>query len=217
MGQMASGVGHELYNPLAAIKNAAFFLGMALEDADPDVREAVEIMKSETAESERIIKTLLDFARTGSTDRKPIDANATVRKALSRIKVPETITTRQRLARALPMVKADPDQLEIVLRNLMLNAVQAMPDGGALIVGSRSSRPGSVSIYVTDTGEGIPEENRARIFDPLFTTKPKGVGLGLTVAKRLVEAHNGKISVQSGEKAGCTFTITIPIGTEEAT
>jgi len=99
---------------------------------------------------------------------------------------------------------------------VILNAVQAMPDGGTLVVGSRSCGHGLVSIYVTDTGEGIPQENIDKIFDPLFTTKPKGVGLGLAITKRLVEAHEGKIEVQSEEKAGCTFTVTIPIGPEEA-
>ena len=215
LGRMAGSVGQELYNPLASIKNAAYFLGMVLEGADLDVKETVEILKCETVESERIIKTLLDFAHTKPTKRTIIDVNVPVRNAISRIAVPGSIKVSNRLARKLPKVFADQDQLEVVFGNVILNAVQAMPEGGDLTIGSRAIKPDSVSVTIADTGDGVPEEHMGLLFDPLFTTKPKGIGLGLAIAQKLVEANGGKIEARNGDKAGFTVTITIPVDAGE--
>ncbi len=215
LGKMAEGVVHELYNPLASIKNASYFLGMTLDDADPAVREMVDVLSSEAVETERIIKTLLDFARSGPTVRKRSDVNALVLSSLSRTAVPDNIKVSNRLSRSVPKVYGDPDQLAVVFGNVVLNAVQAMPKGGTLTVGSQTSGPDAVTVYIKDTGKGIPTEDLDKVFDPLFTTQPKGIGLGLAIAKRMVEAHAGTIEVQSEEGAGCTVTITVPIGTKE--
>jgi len=216
LGKMAEGVVHELYNPLASIKNASYFLGMTLDDAEPAVREMVDVLSSEAVETERIIKTLLDFARSGPTVRKRSDVNALVLSSLSRTAVPDNIKVSNRLSRSVPKVYGDPDQLAVVFGNVVLNAVQAMPKGGTLTVGSQTSEPDAVTVYIKDTGKGIPTEDLDKVFDPLFTTRPKGIGLGLAIAKRMVEAHAGTIEVQSEEGAGCTVTITVPIGTKEA-
>jgi signal transduction histidine kinase len=111
----------------------------------------------------------------------------------------------------LPAILADPDQLVQVFGNIILNAVQAMPDGGQLIVESQVPSPEWVAVSFTDTGGGIPEENLGRLFEPLFTTKAKGIGLGLAMTKTLVEGHGGKIEVESEVGKGSTFTVRLPI------
>jgi signal transduction histidine kinase len=111
--------------------------------------------------------------------------------------VPENIEVVSQLDEALPAILADPDQLRQVLGNIILNAVQAMTEGGRLVVKSEAPSPGWVAVSFTDTGVGIPEENLEKIFEPLFTTKAKGIGLGLALVKVLVEGHGGSIEVES--------------------
>ena len=215
LGQLAGGVGHELRNPLGAIKNAAYFLNMVLEDADPEVSETLEILEKEVATSERIISSLLDFARIKSPNLQQVYINDIVTEATSRIKVPENVELVSQLDKSLPMIPADPDLLNQVFGNIILNAIQAMPEGGILTVKSEVSNPEWVSVSFADTGVGIPEENLCKLFEPLFTTKAKGIGLGLAVSHRLIEAHGGRIEVQSEIGKGTTFTVRLPIGRVE--
>ncbi len=214
LGQLAGGVGHELRNPLGAIKNAAYFLRMVLEQPEPEVEETVDILEKEVATCERIISSLLGFARRKPPTRRKVDANDSVREALSRIKAPENIEVVSEL-QSLPPILADPDQLSQVFGNIILNAVQAMPEGGRLVLRSEVPSPGQVALSFTDTGVGIPKENLRKLFEPLFTAKAKGIGLGLAVTKTLVEGHGGTIEVSSEIGNGSTFTVTLPTGKEE--
>ncbi len=223
LGQLAGGVGHELRNPLGAIKNAAYFLNMVLEEPEPEVKETLEILDREVATSERIISSLLDFARPKPPVRRKVNVNDVVQDALSRTTVPENVEVVTQLDETLPTVLADPNQLAQVFGNLMLNAIQAMPDGGQLVVKSEVLSPEWVSVSVADTGVGISEEDLEKIFEPLFTTKAKGIGLGLAVTRTLVEGHGGTIEVESpstglrtGEVGkGSTFTVRLPMTREE--
>ncbi len=210
LGQLASGVGHELRNPLGAIKNAGYFLKMALEKPEPEVKETLEILEREVVTSEKFISSLLDFARTKPPVRRKVNINDIVRDTLSGATLPENMRVIIRLDEWLPPILADPDQLSQVFANIILNATQAMPEGGRLVVTSESLDKNWVVVSVADTGVGIPEEDRQRLFEPLFTTKAKGIGLGLALAKNLVEAHEGTIEVQSEEGKGSTFTIRLP-------
>jgi PAS domain S-box-containing protein len=211
LGQLAGGVGHELRNPLGAISNAVYFLNMALEEPDPDVKETLEILQKEVRTSEMIISSLLDFARTKPPTRRKVDINAVVQEALSRTTVPENIEVVSQPDGKLPIILADPDQLGQVFGNIILNAIQAMPEGGQLLVKTEAPSPEWVALSFADTGVGIPEENLGKIFEPLFTTKAKGIGLGLAVTKTLVEGHGGTIEVQSELGKGSTFTVQLPI------
>jgi PAS domain S-box-containing protein len=232
LGQLAGGVGHELRNPLGAIKNAAYFLNMVLEEPESEVKEAMEIMAKEVATSEKIISSLLDFARAKPPTRRKVDVNDLVRNALSRATVPEKVEVVTQLEE-LPAILADPDQLGQVFANIILNGFQAMPEGGQLVVktsevSEKPPRSGWVAVSFADTGVGIPEENLGKLFEPLFTTKAKGIGLGLAVTRTLVEGHGGTIEIQSpstlrrgsgqaglrtGEVGkGSTFTVRLPIG-----
>jgi PAS domain S-box-containing protein len=236
LGQLAGGVGHELRNPLGAIKNAAYFLNMVLEEPESEVKEALEIMAKEVATSEKIISSLLDFARAKPPTRRKVDVNDVVQAALSRISVPENVQVVSQLDESLPTILADPDQLTQVFGNIILNGIQAMtssssvetPEGGRLVVktfktsevSEKLPKSERVAVSFVDTGVGIPEENLDKLFEPLFTTKAKGIGLGLAVTRTLVEGHGGTIEVGSpsaplrtGEVGvGTTFTVRLPIG-----
>jgi len=211
LGQLAGGVGHELRTPLGAINNAVYFLNMVLEEPDPEVKEMLDIIKKEVGTSDRIIRSLLGFARTGAPVWQKVDVNEVVGSALSRANVPENVEVVSQLDEGMPIIPSDPDQLVRVFGNIILNAVQSMPDGGQLVIRSEVLSPEGVAVSFTDTGMGIPEENIGKLFEPLFTTKAKGIGLGLALVKTLVEGHGGTVEVQSEERKGSTFTVKLPL------
>jgi len=164
IGQLAGGVGHELRNPLGAIKNASYFLNMVLEKPEPKVKESLEILEKEVATSERIIGSLLDFARPKPPTRKQVDINDVVREALSRTLMPENVEVLSQLDERLASILADPDQLGQIFGNIILNAIQAMSEGGRLVVKSEIGNPEWVSVSFSDTGIGIPQETLERLF-----------------------------------------------------
>lgn len=215
LGQLAGGVGHELRNQLGAIKNAVYFLNMVLEQPDPEVKETLQILEKEVAASERVISSLLDFARPKPPTRRKVDINDVVREALSGASVPQNVQVVNQLDEALPTILADPDQLGQVFDNIILNAIQAMPQGGQLVLSSEAPSPRWVTVSLGDTGVGIPEENLNNIFEPLFTSKAKGIGLGLAIVKILVEGHGGTIEVRSEVGKGSTFMVRLPVNREE--
>lgn len=215
LGQLAGGVSHELRNPLGAIKNAAYFLNMALEDPEPDVKETLEILEKEVETSEKIIWSLLDFARPNPLSLREVDVNGVVEEALSRVTVPENVQVVSQLSESLPAILADPDQLGQVFGNIILNAVQAMPDGGQLTLESETDGQEGVAISISDTGVGISREDLDKVFEPLFTTKARGIGLGLAVTNALAQRHGGAIEVRSEVGKGSTFTIKLPVKAEQ--
>jgi len=212
LGQLAGGVGHELRNPLGAIKNAVYFLNMVLEEPAPEVKETLEILDLEVATCEKIISDLLELGRTRPLLRLKVQVNDIVEEALSRASVPEGVKVITELDQELPSILADPTQLGQVFGNIIANAFQAMPEGGQLLVKTRSSDMGEVIISFTDTGTGIPEEDLDRIFEPLFTTRAKGLGMGLAITRMLVERHGGTVQVESEVGRGSTFTVRLPAG-----
>jgi signal transduction histidine kinase len=211
LGQLAGGVGHELRNPLGVIKNSVYFLNLVLESKDPELLETLKILEKEVATSERIINSLLDFARAKPPLRRKVDIRQILPEILSRISVPENIQVEYPVVKSLPRVMADPDQLNQVFGNIILNAVQAMPQGGQLMIKSETREPGWVTVSIADTGIGIPEENIEKIFEPLFSSKAKGIGLGMAISKTFVESHGGSIEVQSKTGKGTTFTVKLPV------
>ena len=237
LGQLAGSLGHELRNPLGGVKNVAYFLNMVLEEPDPEVKESLEILEKEVGTCDWIISSLLDFARVKSPARRKADINDILQTALSRIAVPENVKVVTQLDESLPIILADPDQLAQVFGNIILNGIQAMSplaptehpprvrggqEGGRLIVktevsgtGDPPGRPKWVTVSFTDTGVGIPQENLEKIFEPLFTTKAKGIGLGLALVKTLVEGHEGTIEVKSQVGKGSTFTVKLPVSKAE--
>ena len=210
LGQLGAGIGHELRNPLGAIKNAAYFLRMVLEEPEPEIRETLDILEKEVVKSETIIANLLEYARRKPPFLRSLNINEVVKEALSLIVVPENVMLVARFDEALPLIMGDSQHLISVFYNITLNAVQAMLAGGQLTVRSAREGPEWVSVSIIDTGIGIPKENLETIFEPLFTTKAKGIGLGLAIAKMRVAGHKGSIEVQSEPGKGSSFTIKLP-------
>lgn len=212
LGKLSGGIGHELRNPLGAIKNSIYLLNLVLENPEPDVKEAIDIINTEVVRSEDIISSLLDFAWPKLPVRRLVQVNTVLKESLSRHIVPERIIIVNNSDQNVPEIMADPDKLIQVLGNLITNAIQAMPDGGILTVTTNNTGSDTVAITITDTGTGITEENMSKMFEPLFTTKTKGIGLGLVISKMIVEAHGGHIDMKSAPGKGTAFTIHLPIG-----
>jgi signal transduction histidine kinase len=208
LGALAGGVGHELRNPLGAIRNTAYFLRLALDEAEPDVAVAVDVLEREVETAVSVISALLDFARADPPAKSRCRLDELVKAALSRIPLPGEVDVCLRLVDT-PLVEADAAQLSQVLDNLLVNAVQAMPEGGLLEVHA-ARQDEMVAISVSDTGVGIPEQSLAQVCEPLFTSKPRGIGLGLAIAKALVERNGGTIEVDSPAGKGATFTVRVP-------
>lgn len=215
LGQMASSVGHELRNPLAVITSAIYYLKLVQPDADAKIKQYLGIIDQEVRNSDKIITDLLDFARIKSVDREAVSVSGLIGQTLERFPVPPPITVTLDIPSDLPQVFVDPRQMVQVLGNLTVNACQAMTSAGMLNNGQLSLHShvqnDMIIIMVKDTGMGISPENMNKLFEPLFTTKTKGIGLGLAVSRKLIEANGGRIEVQSEAGVGSVFTVYLPI------
>jgi PAS domain S-box-containing protein len=218
LGQLAGSVGHELRNPLGVMSNAIYFLKTVLSESDETVREYLNMIKTEIDNSERIISDLLDFSRTKTPQLQSIETSELLSTSLGKCALPENVKMERNISDTLPLLRVDPFQMAQVFQNLILNACQAMSKGGELRIAARKITGGEyalpnvdfIEISVSDTGEGISPENMKVLFHPLFTTKAKGIGLGLVVSKRLTEANGGRIDVESRLGEGTTFTVILP-------
>jgi len=216
LGQLAGGVGHELRNPLGVMTNALYYLDATLSDAAPDVKEYLGILKGQVTLSEKIVGDLLDYARVKQPRRERIALGELVAEQIARVGPPGGVRVDADIPADLPSVQADRAQIGQVLLNLVTNAVQAMDGSGGVATAEgtltvrASSANGAVHLDITDTGAGIAPENMAKIFEPLFTTKPRGIGLGLAVSRSLARANGGDIDVSSRPGAGATFSLMLP-------
>ena len=213
LGQLAGGVSHELRNPLGVMKNSVYYLKMVLPE-DERVQKHLRIMEREVTTATRIVTDLLDIARTKPPSQAPTDLSELVREVLDRTPLAENVEVVARLAPDLPPVAVDALQVQQVLGNLITNGAQAMPEGGTLTIETARAE-GGARVAVSDTGVGIAPENLEKIFQPLFTTKAKGIGLGLAVAQGLAEANGGTISVESAVGRGSRFLVVFPQKTKE--
>jgi PAS domain S-box-containing protein len=209
IGQLSGGIGHELRNPLGVISSAAYMLRSILPDADERVRAYLSLISEEAESATKIVNDLMDFARTRPAQREETDVASLIAHVLERHPPSQDVQVSVETATDLPIAFVDPQQIALVLGNLISNAYQAMPDGGTLTIGAQTGN-GTIVLSVRDTGCGIPEEDRDRLFEPLFTTKSRGIGLGLATSKSLIEANGGGIEVESQEGRGSAFTITLP-------
>lgn len=216
VGKLASGVGHELRNPLGAIRNALFTIKKKKTDTGglTDTQKAnqlLEIIEKETERSIKIVNDLLGFSRTTKPTVFPTKIHSLIESSLSRLRIPENVRKVVQLDDSLPLVLVDANQIEQVFINLIQNACDAMPMGGLLTISARREGDAVLAITVTDTGCGIPDDIKNLIFDPLFTTKPKGLGLGLAVSSSIIQRHGGYIDVKSKAGEGATFIVKIPV------
>jgi signal transduction histidine kinase len=227
VGRLAAGVAHEINNPLTGILTYGHFLKKKAGEINL-VQEYSEIIINETMRCRKIIRGLLDFARQPESEKKLTDINKIVKDTLLLIEHQasmKNVKILTELNEQLPMITVDSNQIQEVFMNIILNALDAMPDGGLLTISSDSlpsfggAGVGSIvdgryiEIKFTDTGCGIPEENLNKLFDPFFTTKKvgEGTGLGLFVSHGIIEEHNGTIEVQSEIGKGSTFVVKLPV------
>jgi signal transduction histidine kinase len=213
LGVMASGIAHELRNPLAIVSAAAQLIRD--RPADTALRaEALEKIQRSAVRASAIIDSLLKFARPGDGPPARVQINALAQETCALMHDQMTahnVVVRTDFATGLPPVEADAPLLQQVFTNLMLNARQAMPDGGTLTVTTNRDERGRIVIRFADTGSGIQPDDLPRVFDPFFTTRPpgQGVGLGLAISYQIIERHHGTIELASGGQ-GTTATIRLP-------
>jgi PAS domain S-box-containing protein len=216
LGQLAGSVSHELRNPLGVISNSVYYLKLVQPEANDKIGNHLAIIEEQTHIAAKIIGDLLDYARVSTAERGPVSIGGIVKKTLERFPVPAGVELRLELPEDLPEGYADALHIEQVLGNLVMNACQAMANGGTLVISAQRSelRAGqpSVSIQVRDTGTGIRPEDMQKVFEPLFSTKAQGIGLGLAVSQKLALANGGRIEVASELGQGSTFTVFIPVG-----
>jgi signal transduction histidine kinase len=210
IGELAGMVGHDLRNPLSGIKNAAYLLkkkqGHLL---DKSGNETLLIMDNAIEHANKIINDLLDYSREVHLDLDESSPISLVESSLPLIAVPSQIKILNQVE-ASPTIFVDTNKMQRVFINLIKNSIDAMPNGGRLEISSGYNDQ-TVEFSFADTGCGMSEEVLQKVFTPLFTTKAQGMGFGLPICKRIVEAHNGKIEVESALDKGTKFTVTLPI------
>jgi len=214
LGKMAAGVAHEINNPLTTILiNTHLLLERSGRDADE--AEALNLIADETTRCAGIVRGLLDFARLTPSQAVPTDINDIIDRTLlllDKQALVRNIRIEKALDRTLPPIEVDKNKIQQVFSNLAINACEAMPKGGALVVRSLMSRDGThIEITFADTGVGISKENIPRLFDPFFTTKSFGTGLGLAVSYGIIRQRGGTILVRSTMGKGTVFTVRIPL------
>jgi PAS domain S-box-containing protein len=209
LGRLAGGVAHQIRNPLGAIKNAAYVLQRAVgTSAGEHAVRALDVIHDEIERANRIITDLLDYARVRAPDRRPTRVGYILELALAAEDVPGSIRVRRSVSEN-ERVLVDPAQVQSALSNVLRNAIEAMPHGGDLDVSAR--RDGAVvRVLVKDTGGGIAQEVRERLFEPLMTTKPLGLGLGLVTARTLIQGQGGRIECRETSTLGTAFEVVLP-------
>jgi two-component system NtrC family sensor kinase len=213
VGRLAAGVAHEINNPLTGVLTNSSLMLEDLADEDPR-REELQTIVNETLRCRKIVKGLLDFARQTQPHMQALSINQVVEDILALVRNQanfRNLTIQTALDAALPPVMADGDQMRQVILNIVLNAADAMPQGGTLRITSAQEATGGVTLQIADTGKGIPDEIRDRLFEPFFTTKSSGTGLGLAIAYGIVEQHKGTLTVESVPGRGTTIVITLPV------
>ncbi len=219
VGSLAAGLAHEIGTPLNVISATAEYL--LLDSHDSSQRRRLAEIVSETDRISGLVRELLSFARGSPPGREPVELHEAVDRVLSLLRIPlerKAVRVETDIPQGLPALYFEPDGLHQVLLNLVLNALQAVLEGGHIVLHARSHESAlaapTVRLAIHDDGPGVPEALRERIFDPFFTTRPDGTGLGLAVCARIVAACAGDIRVSGGPLGGASFTVTFPAAAE---
>lgn len=210
IGQMASIISHEIRNPLAVISNATRLIKMLVASPDPKLTKQFGIIDSEIKQANSIISEVLGYARTRELMLTTVDLNSYLRELLLSYPFIPGITLKDELDPESVRIKVDAEEIKQAIRNVVSNAIEAMPNGGTLTVGTKIGRR-LVCIYIADQGTGITEEVRHKMFAPFFTTKARGTGLGLAVVGKAISRHKGKLFIHSVPGKGTCFQIYLKI------
>ena len=219
LGQLASGMAHEIHNPLTIISGEAQLHLERFKDQDQRVDQLLHSIIEECHRAADITRRILRFAKPSSTDFGPVDLRTVVEDSLQLASYQVRLHQVERqleLPADLPKVRGIQTQLQEVILNLIVNACQAMGEQGGTLTVSAAAGSEQVELRVSDTGAGIPHSKLTKIFDPFYTTKHSGTGLGLFVSQRIIRAHHGSIDVRSTEGRGTTFTVRLPVFHERA-
>jgi signal transduction histidine kinase len=201
-------VGHDLRNPLTGIAGATYYIKSKLQSTTGKTREMLNLIDNQIKHSNKIINDLLDYSKEMKLEISETTPKTLAKEVLSTIQIPKTIQVIN-LTKNSPRIEIDLDKMTRVFTNIIKNAIDAMPEGGKLTLRSKTSR-NFLEITFTDSGIGIPDNVMRRIWTPLFTTKAKGMGLGLPICKRIVEVHEGEIFVKSTVGKGTILYIILP-------
>jgi signal transduction histidine kinase len=219
VGRLAAGVAHEVKNPLMTLTMVADYLAQVIPADEPDAAPMLQDMRDAIQRANRVISELLEFSRPGDLTLAPEDFHAIVDRALFLVKLETTrhhIDVVRQFSEALPAVPVDKNKVEQVLVNVFMNAIQVMPQGGTLTVRASvtpagENGPPALMAEIDDTGPGIPDAYLTKVFEPFFTTKPtgQGTGLGLCVARQIIQLHGGTIELRNRAEGGARVTIVL--------
>jgi signal transduction histidine kinase len=212
LGQMAAGIAHELRNPLNVVRTSAFYLRHAGQVADEKWAEHMDRIERQIEVADGVIRALSDFARTPLPDFQPVELRRLLTAAINRTPTPATVAIDQSGVPETLRVRGDFGQLTIVFANLLRNAVEAMGDAGRIRLAATRQRD-RVEVTIDDTGPGISADQLGQIFQPFFTTKTRGIGLGLAIARAIVENHGGSLMATSVVGQGSCFLVRLPAAT----
>jgi len=210
LGTLAGGVGHELRNPLGVMTNSVYYLKAVMPSAPPKVSEYLDILQQQITLSEKIVSDLLDFARQKPPQRAEVSVAEITNAQLARLGPTNGVAIRTEFGATLPPIYVDQVQCGQIILNLLTNALQALDGKGHIDVRAEREN-GHVNLIVRDNGPGIAPENLHKIFEPLFTTKARGIGLGLAVSRTLARANGGDLTARSDPGSGAEFTLTVPV------
>lgn len=211
LGKVAGGIAHEIRNPLNAVKTSAYFLLNAKNPSTEKVREHLERIDRQVSTVDNVITALADVAKMPEAKLSPVAMEPLLRGVVSALRLPNDLEVVFAFENPMPEVMVDERQIKIAFGNLIRNARDAMPDGGSLTVGSKVS-VSHVVFSIKDSGIGISRENLNNIIEPLFTTKARGMGLGLSITRAIVEKNLGSLSVDSEIGVGSDFRIDLNRG-----
>jgi PAS domain S-box-containing protein len=216
LGQFSGSISHELRNPLGVIDSSVYYLKTKLKDADSKVLEHLERVKSSVSSSTAIIESLLNLTRMKEPQLGRLDLVAITTDAIATSKVLGAVNIVQDFPEQEVLVDADGEQLRMAFKNIIKNAVEAMDDKGTLTVTVHSTPDKQAELSFTDTGPGIAKENLEKVFQPLFSTRAKGIGFGLSIVRMIIDKHGGKIEAKSEPGKGATIIIRLPLPAGES-
>jgi signal transduction histidine kinase len=217
VGKLAAGTSHSIRNPLTSVKMRLFSLSRSL-DLDSNQKEDFDVISKEISHIDTIVQNFLEFSRPPRLKLQPVSPSDVVDQAIQllqhRLASYEVFIKIQR-KEPLPLVQLDPEQLKEVIINIIINACEAMRQGGSIVIYEttliKREKIRSAVIRISDNGPGIPDALQSKIMEPFFTTKEEGTGLGLSIAARIVQEHGGRLDIESTEGSGSTFIITLPV------
>ncbi|WP_372721813.1 nitrogen regulation protein NR(II) [Novipirellula sp.] len=209
LGQVAGGIAHEIRNPLNAVRTSAYYLRNAKKLTPEKTSEHLERIDRQVLLIEKVIKALSDFVRLPEPRLSKCNVSELINDIISEVSIADNVRMQNEVAADLPTAMVDPNQISIVFHNLIRNASDAMPQGGAITLASDVIE-NQIIIEVIDTGVGIGEEHIRRITEPLYSTKAQGMGLGLAVSAAILDKNHGHMEVESQLGVGTTFAVHLP-------